>query len=83
VVSYITVHLLTLGSTQPTHTMSSTATTRVALSYKLHSLLKVLKSDLRVSFRQLEGRTPPGRSGHVREDNIKMTVKGTVWDGID
>ena len=37
-VSYITVHLLTLDSTQPTHTAS---TTRIALSYRLHSLLKI------------------------------------------
>jgi hypothetical protein len=55
------------------------------LSYVLHSLegTEWGNSYLRVSVRQLEGRTPPGKPGHVGEDNIKMTLKGTVWDGID
>jgi hypothetical protein len=67
-----TPKLLTLDSTHFTHTVSSTATTQDALSYRLHSLLKVQKSYLCVSVRQLEGNTPPG-----------MTRKGTVWEGID
>jgi len=41
------------------------------------------KSYLHVSVRQLEGRIPPERPGHVWDDNIKMTLQGTVRDGID
>jgi hypothetical protein len=63
--------------------VSSTVTTQDALSYRLRGLLKVQKSYLRVSVGQLEGNTPPGRPEHEWEDNIKMTLKGTVWEGID
>jgi hypothetical protein len=30
-----------------------------------------------------EGKRPPGRHRHKWEDNIKMDVKESVWEGLD